>query len=132
MPNLSEPIMAKVAPKYATTAVYISGGICGHLWMPDAPAGKPFRADVRPVIDRFSDPRGVTFREVLLHMLMENGGDFQDATFTADTVLRIERRRVTAPGQYTVHVRERTIDQLADCADLVESEAYTGDFLGDE
>jgi hypothetical protein len=116
---------------YITTAAYVSGAITGHMWMPAAKAGLPFRADVRCQIDRFSDPRGTTFRDVLLHMLMEHGGDFQDARFTADTVLRVERRAPNRRG-YCVHVFERHLGELRDCADLVDESAHVHDFLSED
>lgn len=114
--------------KYQTTAAYISGGLCGRIWMPAVSAGKCFHGNVRAQIDRFSDPNGTTFRDVLLHMLMEHGGDFQSAQFTADTVLRVERRWVESPGKYRVHVYERELIKLRDCADLVDADTYTGDW----
>lgn len=114
--------------KFKTTCAYVSGGLCGRIWMPAVKAGKCFRGDVRAQIDRFSDSRGTKFRDVLLHMLMEHGGDFQAALFTADTVLRVERRWVESPGKYHVHVFERELAQLRDCADLVDPGTYTSDW----
>jgi hypothetical protein len=118
-------------PKFNTTAAYISGAICGHLWMPETMAGTPFHGDVRQQLARFSDKKRTTLRTVLLHMLMEHGGDFQNAEFTADTVLRIERRAIDGAGMYRVHVFEREVSALLNCSDLVNAEAYTGDFLGE-
>jgi hypothetical protein len=115
--------------KFRTTAAYVSGAICGHMWMPDAMAGKPFQGDIRRAIDRFSDPSGVTFRDVLLHMLMENGGDFQSASFSSDTVIRIERRCVDSPGKYRVHVKELAIAEMADLSDLVEPDTFSCEFF---
>ena len=117
--------------KYATTAAYVSGAICGAIWQPGFDnCGVPFQSDVRRQIDRFSDPRGTTFRDVLLHMLMEHGGDFQNPAFTSDTVLRVERRARTASG-YTVHVFERELSALKDCADLVRSDTFAADYCGE-
>lgn len=118
---------------YKRMAAYLSGGICGDLWMPQVKAGKPFRANARGpwgFFDRFTEP--ASFREALLSVLAENGGDFRNPAFTADTVIRIERRKITGNYQYTVHVWERTIAELPDCEDLIDSEAYTGDFLGED
>lgn len=115
---------------YRTTAAYVSGGICGRMWMPECIGGRPHQFNVAARRDRFAD-HTATFRDILLHELMECGGDFQNARFTADTVIRIERRRVDGPGKYSVHVWEREVAKLRDCADLVDDEAYTGDFCGD-
>lgn len=118
--------------KYRTTAAYVSGAICGHTWMPEYFAGMPHQFDIRQRIARFSDPSGVTFREILDHELMENGGDFQNARFSADSVIRVERRAVTGPGKYTVHVWEREIQSLPDCDDLVHADTFASDFFGDD
>jgi hypothetical protein len=101
--------------------------------MPNAMAGKLHRFDMRRRIERFSDTAGITFRDALLSELIENGGDFQNAEFTADTVLRIERRAAEPNGKgYRVHVWERELSTLPHCADLVNAEAYVCDFMGDE
>jgi hypothetical protein len=118
--------------QFRTTAAYLSGGVCGHMWMPNAMAGKPLNKNARGpwgFFDRFTEP--ASFRDALLSLLSEEGGDFQDAAFTADTVFRIERRRRTDKG-YEVHVWEREVAQLPDCADLVNCEAYTGDFMPED
>ncbi len=119
--------------KYTTTAAYVSGAICGAIWQPGFDnCGIPFRSDVRRQIERFSNPSGTTFRDVLLHMLMENGGDFQNPEFTSDTVLRIERRAHEPNGKgYRVHVFERKLSALRNCADLVRPDTFTVDYLGD-
>jgi hypothetical protein len=118
---------------YQTTAAYISGGICGNLWMPQAPAGICVNANARGpfgLFNRFTEP--ASFRDALLLLLSERGGDFRSAEFTADTVFRVERRKITAPGKYEIHVWEREISSLPGCADLVNSEAHTADFMGCE
>jgi hypothetical protein len=117
--------------QFRTTAAYISGGICGHMWMPDALAGRPIQKDLRGpwgIMDRFTSP--ASFRDALLLLLMEEGGDFQDPAFTADTVIRIERWANDGAGKYRVHVWEREIGQLHQ--DLVNDAAYTSDFFSDE
>ena len=118
--------------QYRTTAAYLSGGICGHMWMPNAMAGKPLNKNARGAwgfFDRCSNP--ASFRDALSLLLMEEGGDFQDASFTADTVFRIERVKKLPKG-YEVHVWEREIASLPDCADLVNTEAFVSDFMGDD
>lgn len=117
--------------KYRTTAAYLSGAICGNIWWPsDALAGIPINQNCRGpwgFMDRFNEP--VSFDDALLHVLMRDGGDFQNSQFTADTVIRIERKATIAPGKYSVHVKEIEVSKLA--PHLVNQDAYTGDFLGD-
>ena len=121
------------SPKFHTTEAYVSGGICGDLWWPSGQlAGKPFRTSLRGpwgIMDRFTEP--VSFRDALLSLLAEEGGDFQGAAFTSDISITVIRRKIEAPGRYTLHVWERELSQLASCADLVNDDAMTGDFLGD-
>lgn len=118
---------------FRTTAAYLSGGMCGAIWWPTgAICGYPHRFNLRDRINRFSDPSGATFHDILLAELVEKGGDFQNAQFTADTVLRIERKCHDGPGKYRVHVWERKVAQLPDCTDLVNAEVYTSDIMGDE
>ena len=117
---------------FRTREAYISGGICGHLWMPSALAGQTIRKSLRGpfgIMDRFTEP--ASFRDALLSLLCEDGGDFQDARFTADTEIVIIRERVIGNGRRELHTRTRTIAELADCADLVDAEHCTGDFLPD-
>jgi hypothetical protein len=45
--------------------------------------------------------------------------------------LRIERRAVDSPGKYRVHVFERELSQLLGCADYVDAESYSQDFMPD-
>lgn len=117
--------------RFKTTEAYISGGITGRIWWPTGQqCGRPFRVNYRSITDRFSTD-DATFRETLLSYLAENGGDFQDAEFTADTELVIIRRRVLGNGRYELHTRTRTLDQLHDCADLVNAEVYTSDVIGE-
>ncbi len=121
--------LATAPQKFKTTALYISGAICGNLWMPCAKAGILVKKDIRGPWGFFA--KGDTFENALDSFLMREGGDFRNAKFTADTVLRIERRSIQGAGQYTVHVWEREISQLKDCADLVDAESYVSDFLND-
>jgi hypothetical protein len=118
---------------FHTTEAYVSGAICGHMWWPDAMAGKPFRKSLRGswgIMGRVSG-LGVTFADALQFLLMEDGGDFQDAQFSADTRITVIRRKITGPGKYELHVWERELADLPTCADLVNADAYTGDFFND-
>lgn len=126
----SLPDVLRASGHFHTSASYLSGGVCGHLWMPCALAGKPFRKDLRSY-GGFQQGEGESFRDVLLSILCHEGGDFQDARFTSDTVIRVERRTRDHAGIHHVHVREREISQLPDCADLVLADSFVGDFMGD-
>ena len=116
--------------QFRTTAAYLSGAICGPMWM-GPKAGLPLQVDVRRTTALFVNGDG-SFREFLDHVACERGGDFRHARFTADTVIRIERRAVDAPGKYRVHVKEIELGKLPGCADYVDEEAYSSDFMGEE
>lgn len=116
--------------QYNTTAAYVSGGICGHMWMPCAMAGKPVKQSLRGVWGFMERDRKnpESFRDALDRLLFKEGGDFRDARFTADTVLRVERRTVMGgDGKYSVHVFERELTELWNCEDLVNKECYVSD-----
>lgn len=96
----------------------------------------PFRKDLRGpwgIGECFTSDERVSFRDILLGALTRYGGDFQNARFTGDTYIRVERRGPAVPGQkgYSVHVWERLVSELPDCADLVDLNATAGDFSGD-
>lgn len=118
---------------YVTISASVSGAICGKIWWPvGQQCGAPFRVNLRGpfgIMDRSVDPR--SFRDALDGYLIEHGGDYQCARFSADTSIRIERRRMVAPGKYELHVWERELTQLKDCADLVDPDLYTSDFFND-
>ncbi len=114
---------------FRTTAAYLSGAVCGALWSSNLhKAGLPLRVDLRSPFNRID---GASFRDVLELILSEKGGDFNDAAFSSDTVVRIERRRVDAPGRYSVHVRELALSNIG-CGDLVDADALASDFFGDD
>ena len=118
---------------YQTTAAYVSGGICGDYWMPQVPGGICINANARGpfgFFNRFTEP--ASFSDALWSLLRERGGDFRCAMFTADTVFRIERRKITAPGKYEIHAWEREVSALPGCADLVNSDVHTADLIGCE
>lgn len=117
--------------RFRTTAAYVSGGICGKMWMPDADAGKPYRFNLTGY-GGFIPREQHSFRDVLLSCLMRDGGDFQNPCFTADTIIRIERRSIDGPGRYLIHVKEIEVANLPDCDDLVSADAFVGDFLNDD
>lgn len=115
---------------FRTTAAYFSGAIVGNLWAPNVCAGSYLQVNLRGQFDRMCG--GNSFRDVLLLILAEKGGDFRNAHFGADSVIRVERRRIDGAGKYTVHVWERGIGQLPDCDDLVASDDFTADCFADE
>lgn len=93
---------------------WISGAICGDTWMPQVLCGKGINIDLHREMKRFSEP--ASFRDVLLHILMEQGGDFQNPEFTADTVIRIEHT-YPEPKGWKVRVKEIELSRI-DCEDL--------------
>jgi hypothetical protein len=72
---------------------------------------------------------GFTLAETVDHLLMREGGDFQDASFAADTELVIVRKAVDGPGRYRVHTRRIPLSRInADCVgDLECCELPCGD-----
>jgi hypothetical protein len=116
---------------FKTTEAYVSGAICGTMWMPAATGGVPFRQSLIGY-GGFDSAEQLSFRDVLLSMLTRNGGDFQDSRFSADTLVVIVRKAFDGNGKYRVHVREREVSTLRDCADLVHGDVFVSDFLNDE
>jgi len=100
------------------------------MWMPCADGGLPLDKSARGPFGFWQ--KGDSFRDALNGVLMRHGGDFQNPLFTADTVLRIERVKGHWNGTRHIHVWEREVSTLADCADLVNADAHTCDFMGDE
>ena len=115
--------------KFRTTEIYFSGGICGRMWMPSVMAGKPHNQSARGVLGFFD--KGDSFRDALNTILKRKGGDFQNPLFTSDSEIVVIRRKQIAPGRYEIHRWARQIHQLPNCADLVNMDQYTSDFLGE-
>lgn len=97
--------------------------------MPAVTGTLQYAGNVDRTLARFSNASDATMREVLLHELMEHGGDFQNSRFTADTHIIVTRK--AASGRRT-HVREIPVCAWPDCSDLVDADVYTGDFSGEE
>lgn len=114
--------------KYHTTAAYVSGGICGRMWWPQVMGGKPIRDNLQSRIKRFTEP--ATFQDTLNSLLNEDGGDFQDARFTEDTVIRIERVWVRENGYRNVHVKEIPVAKID--PDFVHEGMLVCDFFGED
>lgn len=114
---------------YKLATVRIHGAICGHTWMPQRMCSTGYRTvDVERRLARYSDPSGATMRDVVLSELCENGGDFQDALFSCDTVIAVTRVRKLPSGAWVTHTRDVPLARWADCADLVHADVYGFDF----
>ena len=117
--------------RFKTTEAYLSGGICGTMWMPAVVGGFPHKVSLRGhggIMDAYSET--VTFAEALDGELTRKGGDFQNAKFTADTEIVIIRRRILGNGRYELHTR--TLDLARIAPDLVDADTYTSDVMGED
>lgn len=113
------------------TEAYLSGGICGPIWWPSsAVCGRPLRVNLHDKFKRFSEP--ASFRDVLESILMHEGGDFQSARFSADTELVFLRKTRSGPSCHQVRVRVRELLNQPEFSDLVDSEHFTSDFMGED
>lgn len=65
----------------------LEGSLVGSIWMPAIEASKPFMVDLDRERHRFTERP--SFRELLLHILMEEGGDFQNPSFGIDTTVTV-------------------------------------------
>ena len=115
---------------FRTQSAYVSGAICGRLWWPAGAMGGTLINEPLPSAFKRCGP-GASFNDALSLILCERGGDFQGASFTADTVVRIERVGYRNGARY-VHVFEREIRDLYDCAGLADADCYVCDFFGDD
>jgi hypothetical protein len=102
------------------------------MWMPQIMGAVPIQKNLRGafgVMDGACECS--TFKEMLDGVLLRNGGDFQDAAFTEDTVIRIERRAPFKPSGYMVHVKEIPVAKLKGCEPYVREGVYASDFFED-
>jgi hypothetical protein len=118
---------AKQNTRFHTESATLQGALCGKIWIPAVKCTLPITENMRQRFARFSVKAGATFRDALLSTLNEEGGDFQNASFTADTMLVIKRARNVTPGRYETRIREIEVSALSDCADLVDQETYSYD-----
>jgi len=113
------------------TEAYLSGGICGPIWWPTGSiCSRPLRVNLKSKFKRFSDP--ASFRDVLESVLREEGGDFQAAKFTVDTEIVLLRKTSLGAHKYQIRTRVRELCAKAEFTDLVNSDVYTFDFMGDD
>ena len=105
-----------------TVSVNLNGGFCGSIWWPACDSRLEISDNIQSRFARITGGR-VSFRDALLSLLNERGGDFQNPSFTADTTITFKRSN----GRFH-HVREIEIASLPDCQDLVNSDSFTYDY----
>jgi len=112
-------------------STHLVGAVCGPIWWPvGAKCGRDIRADLHRRRDRFADPAGLTLRELLLSVMLDEDRDFQHARFTGDSAI-VAVFWDTARNRRVVRFRElTTLPESADIADLLDSDAMSGDFDG--
>lgn len=104
-----------------------SGGITGTMWMPSCQGGIDVADDLDSRRSRMCGPGRVTLRGLMLHLIMERGGDFQNSMFTADSEIEVcslknGRRRY----------RSWPITAFLSIADMVAEDVYMCDFYFEE
>ena len=110
--------------------IRLSGAICGHMWMPETMAGLPITASITS--ERRRTAADSTIAAVINLILAENGGDFQDAAFAADTLIIFEYRKPLENGRigYTYHRREYELQNCPSLSDYVTQDNWhVADFL---
>lgn len=105
--------------------ITLHGGVTGAMWWPVGVAGgKSVRIDLTREEALMESP---TLRELLDHVLMRQGGDFQGATFTGDTFIEVTSRKADRR-----HTRSWDITSFPSVADMVSADVYLGDFMGED
>lgn len=112
--------------KMKTVSAIMRGGFCGSNWMPGCDCRLEVSDDLQSRFGRITGGR-VTFRDALMSLLNEKGGDFQNASFTADSTITIKRSN----GKFS-HVRHIEIATLTDCGDLVNPDSFTYDYSDED
>lgn len=112
--------------QYKTTAAFISGAIVGKLWSGNK-GGILVNKSLRANYD-YEKPRN-SFRDVLENILSRYGGDFENAKFAGDTLIRIERKRVDGVGKYSIHVKEIELSSLCDLNSLINRKQLVSYFI---
>lgn len=132
--------------------IRISGAITGEMWMPQVRGGRYIAKDIEDTRARIG-PGRASIERTLLSILMNEGGDFRDPVFTADTEIIFEfyskpkfcancgarlRRSCVQPRNhcelcgdtytgYIYHIRSRRMDQCPSIAHLVDRDVETCD-----
>jgi hypothetical protein len=112
------------------TSVRLDGAICGYTWMPQSMAGIPTHANLQSEAARLATPPD-SMRDILLHVLMEKGGDFQDARFSADTLIIVGHHWQSGPVSKS-HARYVRVADWPGCEDLIHADADSSDFIPEE
>ncbi len=116
----------------AQTRVWVSGAICGNMWMPNSIGGFPINETVQsPYFPKVhSRYAGCSLKEILCNILTNSGGDFRNASFTEDTVIRFERTTVLGTHKRRVAVKEIAVTDID--SSLVNHDVFTCDLLGED
>jgi hypothetical protein len=109
--------------------IALQGGLCGNIWWPNARCGKDISIDLSRKIGRFTDKP--TMRDLLLHVLMERGVDFQTARFTEDTEIVVTREK-QSDNRRSTQSRYWPITAFKSVSDLVEKDTFTADFCNED
>lgn len=116
----------KQTNRMKTVSATMNGGFCGSNWMPGCDCRLEVSDDLQSRFGRITGGR-VSFRDALMSLLTEKGGDFQNPSFTADSTITIKRSN----GNFS-HVRHIEISSLNDCEDLVNLDSFTYDYSSED
>ena len=132
--------------------IRISGAITGEMWMPQVRGGRYIAQDIEDTRARIG-PGRASIERTLLSILRQEGGDFQNALFTADTEIifefysrpkfcancghKFEHKAVSVANScpecggprtgYLYHIRSRRLDECPSVAHLVDPDVETCD-----
>lgn len=97
----------------------LRGQLRGPIWWP---AGRTFTKDLDIDLGRYAArfDRGVTLRQLLLSIQMEQGGDFQSCDFTAETEIIVSSDTGVHNGYRNMRYRYWPITAFKSVHDLVE------------
>jgi len=105
----------------------ISGYIVGNMWVPQSLGGTPCSENLRNLQARFVNGDG-TYRGILESVLMEKGGDFQNAQFSEDSEIIVDYRIPDGKG-YKYRVKILPVAKIA--PDLIRRDTFSSDFMGE-
>lgn len=102
----------------------IQGGVTGAMWWPTGVrAGRSFSISARDMDSLDARMDSPSLRELLLHVLSDEGGDYQGAEFTSDAVLTVRG---------VARTREWPLTAFPSVRDLIAVDTFAGDFVGEE